>query len=620
MKKNQILTAVFAVISIGVIAQSNEGGENIAEVEYQQNIKFSVTPPLREIAPQFAHITEEEMWSKHADTLGPLRRPRPEVVNANALPYGQDPVAQTQMGSGTMRAPLTNFNGQGGAFPPDPTGAAGLDHYVQAVNVSYRIYNKDGSTSGLPPSLPLSSLWPTNTGDGDPIVMYDKHADRWVITQFQVSGNKILFAVSQTPDPTGSYYTYEYSMTSFPDYPKYSVWSDGYYMTSNSSSQSAVVFDRQKMLVGDPTAGSIRLNFPPGVSFQFKSVLPADADGVLPPYGTPNYMFHIQDDSWNGVSFDHIKVFKFQANWDNPGSSSVTISQSIPTAPFNANFTQSWNDIPQPGTSQRLDAIATVLNYRAQYMRWTGYNTIMLCHVVDVNNASGISNKRAGIRWYELRQYGDDAEWEIYQQGTYAPGNEHRWMASIAMDKYGDIAMAYCISSSTLFPSIAYTGRYSWGALGTMTQAEFFAVQGTGSQTGGNRYGDYTHMSLDPEDQSIFWFTGQYLGNSGQRRTRIFSFRMGDLVEVQQHLIDQLDWQIKTLDGAFDVLVVGLPEGETVQLDLFDAMGRLIETNVFQVIDGQVGKVFDVSNLPVGTYMIRLGNENFQDVKKVIKK
>jgi hypothetical protein len=253
-------------------------------------------------------------------------------------------------------------------------------------------------------------------------------------------------------------------------------------------------------------------------------------------------------------------------------------------------------------------------------MRWTGYNTIMLCHVVDVNNASGISNKRAGIRWYELRQYGYDAEWEIYQQGTYAPGNEHRWMASIAMDKYGDIAMAYCISSSTLFPSIAYTGRYSWGALGTMTQAEFFAVQGTGSQTGGNRYGDYTHMSLDPEDQSIFWFTGQYLGNSGQRRTRIFSFRMGDLVEVQQHLIDQLDWQIKTLDGACDVLVVGLPEGETVQLDLFDAMGRLIETNVFQVIDGQVGKVFDVSNLPVGTYMIRLGNENFQDVKKVIKK
>ncbi len=620
MKKTTILTAAFACFYIGAWAQSNEQNESIAEVEYQQNVKFAVTPPIRDIAQNFLHLTEDQLWGKHADTLGPHKRPRPEAVNANALPHGMDPVAQLNMGTGNMRAPLSNFNGQGGGFPPDPSGAAGPNHYVQAVNTSYRVYHKDGSTSGLPPALPLNSLWPGSSNDGDPIVMYDKHAERWVITQFQVSGNKILFAVSQSSDPLGSYYTYEYSMTSFPDYPKYSVWSDGYYMTSNSSSQSAVVFDRQKMLVGDPTAGSIRLNFS-GAVFQFKSVLPADADGVLPPYGTPNYMFHIQDDSWNGVSFDHIKVFKFQTDWDTPSNSSVTVSQSLPTQPFNSTLAGfSWNDIPQPGTNQRLDGIATVLNYRAQYMRWTGYNTVMLCHVVDVNNATGIANKRAGIRWYELRQAGDDGDWEIYQQGTYAPGNEHRWMASIAMDKYGDIAMAYCISSSSVFPSIAYTGRYSWGELGTMTQAEFYAVEGTGSQTAENRYGDYTHMSLDPEDQSIFWFTGEYLGNNGIRRTRIFSFRMGDLVEVQQHIIDQLDWQIKTLEGAFDVVVVGLPEGENVQLDLFDAMGRLIETNLFTVTDGQVGKVFDVSSLAAGTYMIRLGNEGFQDVKKVIKK
>jgi len=619
MKKIHLFVFALSFSSMASWAQVSEANQSVAEVEYKQNTKFAITLPLRDLAQNFAHITEEEMWSKHADTLGPQKRPRPEIVNTNSLPVGIDPAAQLHHGTGNLRAPIVNFNGQSGAFPPDPSGAAGPNHYVQAVNTSYRIYNKDGSTSGLPPSLPLSSLWPGSASDGDPIVMYDKHAERWVITQFQVSGNKILFAVSQSSDPTDSYYTYEYSMTSFPDYPKYSIWSDGYYMTSNSSSQSAVVFDRQKMLAGDPTAGSIRLNFS-GASFQFKSVLPADADGALPPYGTPNYMFHIQDDAWGGVSFDHIKVFKFQTNWDTPSSSSVTISQSIPTAPFNANFTQSWNDIPQPGTNQRLDAIATVFTYRAQYLRWTNYNTMMLCHVVDVNNASGIANKRAGIRWYELRQVGDDGEWTIHQQGTYAPGNEHRWMASIAMDKYGDIAMAYCISSSSLFPSIAYTGRYSWGSPGEMTQAEFFAIEGTGSQTGGNRYGDYAHMSLDPTDQSIFWFTGQYLSTNGGRRTRIFSFRMGDLVEVAQHIIDQLNWQIKTLEGEFDILVLGLPEGEQVQLDLFDAMGRLIETNAFTVVDGQIGKVFDVSTLPAGTYLIRLGNDSFQDVKKVIIK
>jgi hypothetical protein len=622
MKKTILASSAILLFFGNYVAQENEANENVAEVEFIKNIKFATTPPLRDLAQEYMHLTEADLFSKHADTNGPSKRPRPEVVNQNALPNGADPVAQLTMGTRASGQTLVNFNGLGGGFPPDPSGAAGLDHYVQAVNTAYRVWNKDGTpVSGQPPSgFPLNNLWPGAANDGDPIVMYDKHADRWVITQFQTSGNKILFAISQTTDPLGSYYTYEYTFSQFPDYPKYSIWSDGYYMTANTWTQNVAVFDREKMLDGDPDAGVIKLNFPSGVAYQFRSVLPADADGTLPPYGTPNYLFHIQDDSWQGVSFDHIKVFKFQTDWDTPSNSTVTISQSIPTEPFNANFTQSWNDIPQPGTTQRIDAIATVLNYRAQYMRWTGYNTVMLCHVVDVNNASGIASKRAGVRWYELRQYGEDAEWEIYQQGTYAPGNEHRWLASIAMDKYGDIAMAYSIGSSTMYPSLAFTGRYSWGAPGEMTQAEFMAVEGTGSQTGGNRYGDYAHMSLDPADQSIFWYTGEYLGSNGARRTRIFSFRIGNLVDVAEHIIDQLDWQIKTLDGSFDVLVTGLPEGEQVQLDLFDAMGRLIETNQFTATSGQVARVFNVANLATGTYMIRIGNEGFQDVKKVIKK
>lgn len=601
-------------------AQNIKEEQIIHEVTYETNVKFAKTIPLRELVKDL-EFDDSELFAHHADTNGPAKRPRPEVVNPDALPHGMDPVAQLIQGTRSSTQTLVNFNGLSGGFPPDPSGAAGPEHYVQAVNTAYRVYTKSGgNVAGFPGTgLSLSSLWPGSSNDGDPIVMYDKHAGRWVITQFQVSGNKILFAVSESSDPTGAYYTYEYSFTSFPDYPKFSIWSDGYYMTSNSWSQSAVVFDRQKMINGDPTAGSIRLNFPAGVSFQFKSVLPADADGTLPPYGTPNYMFHIQDDSWSGVSFDHIKVLKFQANWNTPNSSTLTIAQSIPTAPFNANFTSSWNDIPQPNTTQRLDAIATILTYRAQYMRWTGYNTVMLCHVVDVNNVSGIAGKRAGIRWYELRQDGDNEDWYIYQQGTYAPGEEHRWMGSIAMDMYGNIGLAYSVSSSTMFPSIGFTGRYAWGAPGEMTQNEFIAIEGTGSQTGGNRYGDYAHLTLDPEDQSIFWHTGEYLGFNGGRRTRIFNFKLSTLVGEAEHIIDQLDWKIKTLEGSFDVHITGLPDGENVQLDLFDAQGRLIESNQYDIANSEISHVFTVSELASGTYMIRLGNKDFQDVKKVMK-
>jgi hypothetical protein len=596
-------------------AQAPDNGEVVAtEAEYRQCENFRKTEPLRDMP-----AIETPSSKTHREGNAWERRPRATHDNPNSLPIGMDPVAQLEMGTKvSTKAAEPNFNGSGGAMPPDPTGAAGAEYYVQAVNTSFKIYRKsDGGGASI--SYPLNYLWPGSSNDGDPIVMYDRYAERWVITQFQTSSNKILFAVSETEDPLGSYFTYEYSFNSFPDYPKYSVWSDGYYMTANSGSQNVVVFDREKMLAGDPTAGRIALNFPSGVSYFFRSVLPADADGGLPPYGTPNYLFHIQDDGWSGVSYDHIIVFKFQTDWATPSNSSVTISQRIATQPFNAVFTQSWNDIPQPGTSQRIDAIAGVLNYRAQYMRWVNHNTMMLCHVVDVNNASNISNKRAGVRWYELRQYGNDAEWEIYQQGTYAPaGTDHRWLGSIAMDANGHIAMAYSISGPNRFPSIGYTGRYDWDVPGVMTRAELIAVEGGSAQTEGERFGDYSQMTLDPVDPTRFWYTGEYIGPSGARRTRIFSFRIDDIVGVNENILSKLEWVIKTNENTIDVLVKGVPDNQDIHLDLFDASGREIEISILKSQQGEIGKVIATNSLAKGTYLIRIGNDSFQDVKKVV--
>jgi hypothetical protein len=594
-------------------AQSNEQVNDTipAVVEFKQNDKFYKTPPLRDIA---VILDEQQYQPKEGNAWE--RRPRQAEVNPDALPYGMDPVAQTEMGTRANRTAEVNFNGMNGAFPPDPSGAAGNEYYVQAVNTSYRVYNKDGSPAY--PQMGLATLWPGSTNDGDPIVMYDRHADRWVITQFQQSGNKILFAVSETEDPLGSYYTYEYGFNQFPDYPKYSIWSDGYYMTANMSSNNVVVFDRQKMLAGDPTAGRIAMSFPSGVSYTFRSVLPADADGELPPYGTPNYLFHVQDDSWNGVTYDHIIVFKFQANWTTPASSTVTISQRIPTAPFNANFTAQWNDIPQPGTSQRLDAIAGVMNYRAQYMRWVNYNTMMLCHVVDVNNAGSISNKRAGIRWYELRQYGNDAEWQIHQQGTFAPGTDHRWLGSIAMDAHGHIGMGYSIAGPNRFASLAYTGRFAWDPLGQMTLQELIAVDGQSAQTTGNRFGDYAHLSLDPADPTVMWYTGEYLGASQARRTRVFSFRVPSLMGEHENILDKLEWSLIQQTGFLDVAVNGVPDNEDIRIDLFDMNGKELSGHVVRSEYAKVSAQFPTSGLATGTYLVRIGNNSFQDVKKVV--
>jgi hypothetical protein len=614
IKMNKWMNLCVGLIALPAIsfAQHTQVNDTIpAVIEYKQNDKFYKTPPLRDIA---VILDEQQYEPKEGNAWE--RRPRQAEVNPDALPHGMDPVAQTEMGTRANRVAEVNFNGMNGAFPPDPSGAAGHDYYVQAVNTSYRVYNKDGSPAY--PQMGLSTLWPGSTNDGDPIVMYDRHADRWVITQFQQSGNKILFAVSETDDPLGSYFTYEYSFSQFPDYPKYSIWSDGYYMTANTWSQNVVVFDREKMLAGDPTAGRIALSFPSGVSYTFRSVLPADADGELPPYGTPNYMFHIQDDSWSGVTYDHIVVFKFQTDWSTPVNSSVTISQRIPTAPFNANFTSQWNDIPQPGTSQRLDAIAGIFNYRAQYMRWVNYNTMMLCHVVDVNNASSIANKRAGIRWYELRQYGNDAEWEIHQQGTFAPGTDHRWLGSIAMDAHGHIGMGYSIAGPDRFASLAYTGRFSWDPLGEMTLQELIAVDGQSAQTSGNRFGDYAQLSLDPADPTVMWYTGEYLGTSQGRRTRIFSFRVPSLMGEHENILDKLDWTLINQSGQLQVAVKGVPDNQDIHVDLFDLNGKELAGVVLRSESEQVATQFATSGLATGTYLVRIGNSSFQDVKKVV--
>ncbi len=179
-------------------------------------------------------------------------------------------------------------------FLPDPTGAAGPDRYVQAVNTAFRVYQKTGTPDGI--SSSLSSLWSGSDNLGDPIVMYDRHADRWFISQFNSGPNRMLLAVSETPDPRGAYFTYEYTFSQFPDYPKFSIWWDGYYMTSNSN-KTAVVFERSRMLTGDPTARMIALSAPSVINSGFTSVLPADADGDLPPTGTPCYFFNIEDNT-----------------------------------------------------------------------------------------------------------------------------------------------------------------------------------------------------------------------------------------------------------------------------------------------------------------------------------
>jgi len=483
-----------------------------------------------------------------------------------------DPVVQQKRGNGPISAPIQNFDGiclpfgsqhcdqasNCSCLPPDTNGEAGLTQYVEMVNTSFVVYSKTGTV--LRPATETNQLW-ANTdseckthNDGDPVVVYDQLANRWVLTQFINAGSGEQYgecvAVSTTGDATGSYYLYTFLFgpNVFYDYPKIGVWPDGYYMSANefpngsvtSAGAGAFVFERSKMLKG----ASARVVFfdeslhnPPGG--QYNGQLPGDLDGSVKPLaGTPNLFAEIDDPT--GVpptapgdnGFD-MRLWKFHVDWSNPANSTFgdngNPSVTLPVAPFVRNqCVYGHGDcVPQKGGPEQLDVLGDRLMFRMAIRVRNGTQSVLLNHTVKANNGP------TGIRWYEVRiPSGGTAS--IYQQGTYAPTDTPanplwRWMGSVAMDHKGDIAVGFSASGPNDYPSVRYTGRAAGDALGQMTQTEQVAWTGAGPQTQAEgRWGDYSDLSVDPADNCTFWYSQEYLGTDlvfGAWRTRIASFK-----------------------------------------------------------------------------------------------
>jgi hypothetical protein len=622
MRKITFLVAGL-LCSHGIFAQQTQAQTPVTGIRYSngtyysQCTSFEITRPLRELA------AEQERQSnpiRYEEQDG--RVPREPRKNLTGIPQGLDPAAQRSMGERALNPPGVNWTGQapGGGEPLDPTGAAGLTAYVQSVNCNYQAFNKT-TGAALMSSLNLSTLWAGTSNAGDPVVLYDKMADRWFIQQFQLpSNNKILIAISTTNDPTGTFYKYTFTpdASDQPDYLKFSIWPDGYYMTANYSSQHVVIYDRVKMLAGNPAAGFISKPLPAipnGGGFWTPSI--CDADGTLPPTGTPAHLFSFEDDNWGGAK-DQIHVYNITTNWTTPANTTVAEDASSPiaTAAFNSTFTaNAMDEISQKGSTQHLDAIQGIFMFRAQYRMWTGYNTVLLNNVVNANGSG-----QAGIRWYELRQDQTSKAWSIHQQGTYAPdATENRWMGSMAMDDYGSIGLCYAVSGPGEYPSLRYTGRYSSDVLGTMPFAEVTAKAGTGAQSGVNRWGDYSHTSLDP-DGMTFWHTGMW-ENGSSESSQIYSFKISPsiaTVVTESTIADPEYSAYQPEKGSLLVKASNLTNNDELVVDLFDVQGKLIVDKKINPAANSFETSFSTMGLAKGAYLVRIGNVNFQKILKVV--
>jgi hypothetical protein len=625
MKK--ITLIVSGLLLAGTVGAQVAADNN--EVEMLKLESFGISRPLTEIATiedrEFEEYEKEESKDREKRQMQKFEFD----AEKDGPAYGTDPAGvQKNAGTKTPMPPIANWLAQtGGGCPPDPSGAAGPNHYIQSVNATpVRIYSKTGTT--ILAISNMGNLWSPAVGNmGDPIIMYDRYADRWFLSQFGAS-NKIYIAISTTPDPTGTWYTYTYTGSTFPDYLKFSIWWDGYYMTANWGSK-IMVFERDAMLAGTPTARAFQKNFTPTTPSGFFCPLPADADGGLPPAGTPLPVYQYTDNAWGGGATDAVKIFPFTVNWSTATPTAVVgTTVTLPTATaFDASYDAGWNDIWTPGSTTKLDGIGGVLQYRVQWRKWTGYNTALLTWGVKLDP----TNKRRSIKWVELRQNQSTGVWSIYQEGVYAPADgANRWMQSIAMDDNGSIGLAYCISASTtaspsqgatanISPSLRYTGRLATDPLGTMTFAETTAIAGSGSGIcgGSNRWGDYAQLSLDP-DGLTFWYTGDYAVTS--TRTRVYSFRIPTSSVGIDDEANQPTFSSFQDGNMINFSASKLPSNEEMVVDLFDAAGREINGKKITPSGNAFQTNINVAGLSAGTYLVRVGNPNFQRVVKVYVK
>jgi hypothetical protein len=463
------------------------------------------------------------------------------LVNPDPLPKNGDPLAHPLTESETPNPELTpylNFEGlrDPSILPPDPTGDIGKDHYVQMINASggswFQVWDKSGQ-SVLDP-IKSTTFWAqVGSGSiGDPIIQYDPGAERWVIIEMQgFLANECLLAISNTSDPTGSWKAYRFGTQGFPDYPKLYIWNDSYIITANEISGgnkcAGYALDRDDILAGQPTFDLSRFEMPNFSGIQYQPASGADWEGSAPPPpGSPAYIFRVYDDSWGGGQ-DQLNIWEVHVDWDTPGSNYIEGPKQLFPTPFETRVcfgsTSSLFDcLEQPNSSTRITALENIIMYKASYRNFGTHESVVLNHVSDVSGQIGDGGD-AAIRWYELRKE-NGQDWYIYQEGTYAPDLEtNRFMCSIALDELGNIAMGYSVVSESVFPGLRITGRRSGDPLNEMTIQEYTLIDGAKSHTS-SRWGDYSVMSVDPEDGRTFWYTGEYQPSSGQFGTRIGSF------------------------------------------------------------------------------------------------
>jgi len=506
----------FAYAALGLTGASAQDATPIV----RQDARHDVSLPLREMA-------------RLARARPSRRTEMPEPGHARPLPEGppgEDTAVQDFYLPKVHTTKVFSFDAvredEQNAQVPDTNGAVGSTQFVEITNFDYAVYDKATGTIVLAPTN-TDAIFSgfgglcENTPPGDPVVIWDKLADRWLVSYLNYSGNYALcIAVSTSSDATGTYNRYEYDYGgTLPDYPKYAVWPDAYYGTSNLNGGAAepCAYDRTSMLAGKAATA---ICFTPN---NVSSLLPSDLDGsTAPPSGAPNHYLQL------GNSTNQLQEFDFHVNFAHSAKSTFTGPNNITVPSFSEACGGFSNCIPQPSPGEQVEGLGDRLMFRLAYRNFGDHESMVVAH--NVSPGSG-SSALSAMRWYEVRATPSGGSFALFQSGTFQNKADSLWMGSTAMDKQGNMALGMSASGTAKDPSVWYTGRLASDPLGKL-EAPSVAAKGSAVETGDSqRWGDYSSMSIDPTDDCTFWYSQMYYNKkdggsaSGDWDTRIFAFK-----------------------------------------------------------------------------------------------
>ena len=633
-----VIAISFIVAILLVMNGYTISAQKSSPAKISRSVYFGKSKPLKEIRPAM-NVQQDA-----------VRMEMPNKFPSGLLPpiTGYDSVFRLSMqshhGYKGMVTPSLNFQGVGNVdnlAPADPNGDVGLNHVIQSVNVSFAVWDKEGNLLFGP--VPNKGIWDVLPGPWhnvdwfqDPIFKYDRYADRWLVSAMVLDYEQELYyqmiAVSVSPDPLGAYHCYAFEYDNINDYPKIGIWHDGYYLTYWMNTPDwqylhtiAAVVDKEAMLSGASFATLIEFEIEePNPYTHRESAMAADLKGLTIPNNLPCY-FLVAECLQVGYPWAvNLNVFELLTDWKNPENSTFGMVDQIeaePVVPFSYDFPAAT----QPGNFHDLDAINFILMYPVTYRKFETHEMMTGCQTIW-------TGEKHCIRWFELRK--ENSSWYVYQTGHYSPDSASRYMPSISANLNGDIALGFTKSSQKINPSIWITGRRVSDTLGTMSYQEYEIYLGMNYANNlmgnWNRWGDYSCMMVDPEDDLSFWYTSMYTleqPDYGNWATRIAKFKLDELVGTREFQVPVFRFQVypNPTRGISDVRyqMPCPPSGgsgtRNVLIEIFDLQGRMVKTILREKQEARIYDIkIDVSDLRAGIYFVHLEVESKSYLEKLV--